>query len=482
MTHKEIYETEVRLLKCLQNEMFLPKNDPKISAIKVFKHTDGLLRLKTRITERSDDFSFLCPILLDSKHKVVELLIRETHENMSHAGVQSVMCQLREKYWILRMRKTVREIISKCVICKRQCTKSMKVDPAPLPLNRIKDAAVFEVTGIDFAGPLYLRGQQKAWICLFTCAVYRAVHLELVTSMSTAAFLDALNNFIGRRGRPSVIYSDNGTNFIGANNMFEKLSWDIIAKSSSAKQINWIFNPPSAAWWGGWWERLVGMVKVILRKVLGKACLTYDQMYTVLVNCENTINSRPLTYVSDSPDDLKPLTPAMFLRDIRESECPDIDIFRKIDLNNAVRRKQEIIEHLRDRFRKEYLSQLVLKSDVKESRIIRVGDVVMIGDDNRKRIDWPLARVEKLIEGRDGIARVAILKTKDGNLKRPLQRIYPLEIERDLLNEKDVPKIVNNETGSNALSKPDCVTNDCNVKNVVRTRSGRIVKKPKNYD
>ncbi|XP_015189797.1 PREDICTED: uncharacterized protein LOC107073618 [Polistes dominula] len=174
LTYKKIHETKIKLLKCLQHDMFLLKNDPKLSAIKVFKHTDGLLRLKTKIIQRNDNFSFLCPILLDSRHKVVELLVRETHESMNHAGVQTVMCQLREKYWILRMRKTVREIISKCVICKRQGAKPMR----------------------------------KAWICLFTCAVYRAVHLELVTAMSTAAFLDALDKFITRRGRLSVIYSD----------------------------------------------------------------------------------------------------------------------------------------------------------------------------------------------------------------------------------------------------------------------------------
>lgn len=103
LTYKEIHETEVKFLKCLQEEMFSLKNDPKLSAIKVFKHTDGLLRLKTRIIRRNDNFSFLCPIILDSKHEVVELLIRKMHENMCHAGVQSVMCQLREKYWILRM-------------------------------------------------------------------------------------------------------------------------------------------------------------------------------------------------------------------------------------------------------------------------------------------------------------------------------------------------------------------------------------------
>ncbi|XP_076658275.1 uncharacterized protein LOC143362201 [Halictus rubicundus] len=292
-----------------------------------------------------------------------------------------------------------------------------------------------------------------------------------------------LDNFIGRRNRPSVIYSDNGTNFVGANSAFEKLNWDIIAKNSSAKRIQWLFNPPTAAWWGGWWERLIGMVKVILRKVLRKSCLTYDQMYTVLVNCERTINSRPLTYVSDSPDDPKPLTPAMFLNEVRESECPDIDLLRKTDLNRVLRRKQEIIEHLRQRFRTEYLSQLIFKSNVKETRTIKLGDIVLIGDDNRKRIDWPLARIEELIGGRDGTVRVAILKTKDGILKRPIQRIYPLEIERSDINGKDMREVLLNEQtirdGDNEKNREAQPT--YNIENVVRTRSGRIIRKPDYY-
>ena len=142
------------------------------------------------------------------------------------------------------------------------------------PVHRVKDAAVFEVTGVDFAGPVSLRRMQKVWIC----AVYRPVHLELVSSLTTQAFLDSFRRFIGRRGRPSIVYSDNGTNFAGAHNAFKSLNWDIMARYSSAKQIDWRFNPPSAAWWGGWWKRLIRMLKNILRKVLSKTCLDYEEM------------------------------------------------------------------------------------------------------------------------------------------------------------------------------------------------------------
>ncbi|XP_043472735.1 uncharacterized protein LOC122505290 [Leptopilina heterotoma] len=266
--------------------MFFRENKEKLSTLSTFVHSDGLIRLKTRILERDDSFGFLCPIVLDSSNQVVKLLIRETHENMGHAGVQTVMCQIREKFWILSSRKTVRSVIKKCVVCNRYNSKPLSVNPPPLPVHRVKDAAVFEVIGVDFAGPVYLRGQTKAWICLYTCAIYRAVHLELVTSLSTNNFLESLRRFIGRRGRPSIVYSDNGTNFVGAENAFEDLNWDVIANYSQARQIDWRFNPPTASWWGGWCERLIGMMKVILRKVLGKASLTFEEMYTVLCDCE----------------------------------------------------------------------------------------------------------------------------------------------------------------------------------------------------
>lgn len=114
------------------------------------------------------------------------------------------------------------------------------------------------------------------------------------------------------------------------------------------------------------------MMKVILRKILGKACLTFEEMYTVLCDCELTLNSRPLTYVLEESSDLKPLTPAMFLHDLRRSEIPDLDIINKLDLQSRIKRKQEIMQHLRNRFRKEYLSQLISKCNSREIRELSV--------------------------------------------------------------------------------------------------------------
>ncbi|XP_043471443.1 uncharacterized protein LOC122504408 [Leptopilina heterotoma] len=206
------------------------------------------------------------------------------------------------------MRRTIKSVVSRCVRCRRFNSKHVESAPAPLPIDRVRDANIFEITGVDLAGPLILKGRQNSWICLFSCVVYRAIHLELVTSLSTQTFLECFRHFISRRGRPS-----NRLNFVGANNAFKSLNWNCINGYCSARQIQWPFNPPSAPWWGGWWERLVGMLKGLLRRVLGKSCLDFEEMSTVLRDCESLLNSRPLTYISESADDLKVLTPSMFL-------------------------------------------------------------------------------------------------------------------------------------------------------------------------
>ncbi|GBM82543.1 hypothetical protein AVEN_29331-1 [Araneus ventricosus] len=116
---------------------------------------------------------------------------------------------------ILRGGRTVRNVIGNCVRCKRYNAKSVNSESVPLPVDRIRDTNMFEVTGIDLAGPVFLKKGEKVWIVLFTCAVYSAVYFELATSLSTNNFLLCFHRFIARRSRPSLVYTDNGSNFKG---------------------------------------------------------------------------------------------------------------------------------------------------------------------------------------------------------------------------------------------------------------------------
>ncbi|GBL80732.1 hypothetical protein AVEN_225369-1 [Araneus ventricosus] len=284
------------------------------------------------------------------------------HKKNSHEGLQMLLNILREHYWILNSRKTVRSVLSKCVICLRHAKRNVTTPSASLPENRIKDVAIFEIIGFDLAGPLYLKGGSKAWICIYTCAVFRAVHLELLSSLSTEAFLQSFRRFIARRGRPSIVYCDNGSNFIGASNYLKSVNWTEIAQFSSIRRIQWLFNPPTASWWGGFWERLVGVMKQILRRVLGKAFLSYEEMVTVLCDTESVINSRPLSHVSERDSELIPLSPNSFLQDFRQIGVPDLDQVDEVVFNKRIKYRQQLITDIRKRFRSEYLGLLIQRN------------------------------------------------------------------------------------------------------------------------
>jgi hypothetical protein len=418
--------------------------------------------------------------LLPDKCEFTKLLIKFVHIKNCHAGIQMMQCLLREKFWIVRARKTIKNVLYNCVTCKRFKVKSMSSEPPPLPPDRVTDCAPFEVVGIDLAGPLFLKTGEKVWIALFTCAVYRAIHLELVNSLSSDVFLLALRRFIARRGRPCTIYCDNGTNFRGAFNELSKLNWDEVMEETKTCKIHWKFIPPTAAWWGGWWERLVRIVKELLKRTLGKSVLTYEELNTVICDCESIINCRPLTYVSEDPRELIPLTPAMFLLEAHSSNVSDIDELDSRSLEKRIKYRNKLLNDLRQRFRKEYLGQLIQKHNENRSREPRVGEIVLIGDDNKKRLFWPLAKIIELIPGRDGKVRTVKLRTRHGTVLRPIQRIFPLEIqsEENCVIKDKTGEEESNSSGYSAFQK--LTTDDALLERY--TRFGRRVKTPKRLD
>ncbi|XP_055936577.1 uncharacterized protein LOC129966192 [Argiope bruennichi] len=473
---EEVEAAEKYILKQVQSQCFL--GNEKLN-LQTFLDSDGLLRVKTKISQRSDLPTFRFPILLPSKHDVIGKLIFEKHVELSHAGIQILMSSLRENYWILKSRKTIRQVIRNCVICQRFSSRPLEVASAPLPEDRVRDAYVFEVVGVDLCGPLYLKNKSKCWAVLFTCAVYRAVHIDLVTSLSTDSFILALRRFISRRGRPATIYSDNGTNLVGTSNELKSVDWVKIQEYASVKKILWKFNPPSAPWWGGFWERIIGMLKSILRKILGKASLQFEELYTVLCDAEGIINSRPLTYLSEDNEDLIALTPAMFLQDVKEIGVPDIDQIDAKRMNKRFFYRQKVCQDLRKRFRIEYLGHLREFSKIRNESKIKEGDIVLIGDSNVKRINWPLGRVIKLYLGKDKKVRLVEVQTKSGSFLRPIQRLFPLEVSQSeksaipCLPKSDSPSTMMIPDGTPTSSDSHAVSD---VRQPRRSRYGRLLK------
>ncbi|GFW75422.1 integrase catalytic domain-containing protein [Trichonephila clavipes] len=188
-----------------------------------------------------------------------------------------------------------------------------------------------------------------------------------------------------------------------------------------------------APWWVGFWERLIGLLKRILKKVLGRTSLDYQEIETVLCDCESLLNSRPLTYVNDDPNDLCQLTPDSFLKEICNSSTRDLDRIKfpdKTELNKQLAYKKILVNDLRDRFRNEYLSQLLQKMRVRTQKYIpEIGDIVLISNESLKRIDWPLGRILQIYTSGNGIVRRAKVKTLSGVVVRPIQKLCPLELD-----------------------------------------------------
>uniref|UniRef100_A0A182ND84 Integrase catalytic domain-containing protein n=1 Tax=Anopheles dirus TaxID=7168 RepID=A0A182ND84_9DIPT len=231
-----------------------------------------------------------------------------------HGGITLTLSTTREEFWPLNGRRAVRSAIRSCYRCNR-------ADPTPV------QQPIATVITRYYCGPILLKpahrkaAAQKAYICIFVCMSTKAVHLELVCDLSTASFLKALDRFIWRRNKPQHIYSDNGTNFIGAKNALHHI-YRMLTKEPDRSTvynylaedgIQWHLIPPRAPNFGGLWEAAVKVAKKHLVKQLGSAMLSYEDMATALTRIEGCMNSRPLTPLSNDPNDLSPLTPAHLL-------------------------------------------------------------------------------------------------------------------------------------------------------------------------
>lgn len=196
-----------------------------------------------------------------------------------------------------------------------------------LPEDRVRPNRAFLTTGVDFCGPFFYKSEVrnrppiKTYVCIFICFSTKATHLELVQDLSTSSFLSALKRFISIRGKPKTIWSDNATNFVGANNklselrqmFFDQGSFVQIHQLCLEEEINWKFIPPRSPHFGGLWEAAVKAAKYHFYRTVGLSTLTFDELRTLVCQISAILNSRPLCQISENPDDLEVLTPAHFL-------------------------------------------------------------------------------------------------------------------------------------------------------------------------
>ena len=276
----------------------------------------------------------------------------------------------------------------------------------------------------------------KTYVAVFVCFAVKAVHLELVSDLTTAAFIAALRRFIARRGKPSIIWSDHGTNFVGAARELKELytflrnqdGQKTIADFCSTQGIQWKFTPELAPNFGGLWEAAVMSFKRHLRKVIGEVKLTFEELNTVTTQIEACLNSRSLTSLPDLSDEIEVLTPGHFLIGRPLEALPEApSVPQSLSLSRRWRLCQVLTRHFWQRWATEYLYHL--QRFAKWHTPIRnpqKDDIVCIKGERTAPTNWILARVKEVHPGPDGKVRVVTLRTSKGIYRRPITKIVSL--------------------------------------------------------
>ncbi|XP_076660443.1 uncharacterized protein LOC143363795 [Halictus rubicundus] len=447
---KELQDANDRIIRLLQAVTFahdirdlkigrLP-NTSNLMPLCPFLDDSRVLRVGGRLQNSTLPFEQRHPILLPREHHVTKLIIRDSHLRNHHAGITTTLYDVRQLYWPINGKNTTRQIIRQCVRCFRVKPTSVEYVMGNLPAARVTEGRPFINSGIDYCGPFFIKERQfrnrtrvKVYVAVFICFATKAVHLEVVSDLTTEAFIAALKRFIARRGMCKNLDSDNGTNFVGANNELTELHQTLSKDEKfnyflTSKSISWHFMPALSPHFGGLWEAAVKSFKHHVKRVVGEELFTYEQFTTFVIEIEAILNSRPLTPLSSDPNDISALTPGHFLIGGSLTCITETD-FSKSPSNRLSNWQhiQKVKQDFWTRWHKEYIHQLNLRHKWnKGSHNISIGTIVLLKYDHLPPLCWHLGRVQQVHPGTDGIIRAVTVRTINGTYKRNVKRLAPL--------------------------------------------------------
>ncbi|XP_055920785.1 uncharacterized protein LOC129952291 [Eupeodes corollae] len=369
-------------------------------------------------------------------HCITSLVVDDYHRKYHHLNHETALNEIRQKFHISELRVLLKSVRRDCQACKIQNARPQVPEMANLPKARLSAfCRPFTFVGVDFFGPIIVtvgRRNEKRWGALFTCLTIRAVHVEIAHSLTTDSFIMCLRNFMARRGTPLEIYSDNGTNFRGAEKVLKEELKQVdlgrVADEFVIAELKWNFNPPTTPHMGGAWERLVRSIKTVLYKILSSRKVGDESLRCALIEVENIINSRPLTFVSLDVTDDEALTPNHFLLGSSNGlkiPCDPVNL----DLRKSWKQSQMLADIFWKKWVKAFLPTLNKRSKwFIKTKPITKGDLVIIVDNDLPRNCWPKGRVVDVVTAKDGQVRRAKVQTEHGVYERPSVKLAVLDI------------------------------------------------------
>ncbi|GFW26490.1 integrase catalytic domain-containing protein [Trichonephila clavipes] len=300
LTVAEFKESEIKLIKHAQRSLFDKKEIPSsISNLFPFVDGEGIVRVDGRLENASVPYLHKHPAILPKGSKLSKLYFNRLHTRLFHVGPQRLLNAVRQKFWPLSGRSIARKTVHQCVTCfkSRPILSSQIMDN--LPSERVNISSPFTIAGLDLCGPFLVkyRNQRKGtlskvYICVCICFSTKAIHLELLSELTSNALIATLKRFATSRGKCSKIYTDNATNFVGANSILKKFHKLInfpdenLAKYFVSENIDWKFIPPKSPHFRGLWEAGVKSVKHHLKRAIGNLHFTFEEFETIMIQVE----------------------------------------------------------------------------------------------------------------------------------------------------------------------------------------------------
>ena len=401
------------------------KQSSRLKAVNPFINEKGLMVVGGRLGKSFVSPMQAHPVILCASDHLTKLIFSHYHQKLLHCGPTLLLSHLSTFLYVVAARKLARSICQSCVVCRRRAPKALTQMMGELPEPRVNPAQPFLNTGLDYAGPIQLkRGNPrkptciKGYLAIFVCLATKAVHIEVVSDQTTSALLSALRRFCSLKGLPKNIYSDNGSNFIGARHELHNLYMLLSLPSTEAaiksclmeRKINWHTIPPRAPHFGGIWEAAVKSTKHHLKRTVGSTKLYYEEMATVTHQIAACLNSRPyLSLDCQDSDGELPLTPGHFLIGRPLQSFPEEPGEVNLTLTDRWKLCQTLVQQFWDLWSKSYLSSLQKRNKwTKPLPNVEVGDLVMMIDESTPlKAVWRMGKVTATFPGTDGKVRAA---------------------------------------------------------------------------